>query len=129
MHILDALTEMKKKESSMDGRRVTNWIGVFVLTVVLGYIVIQTWAIPAYKARQAQQEDRSKYIVTRERMDRLAKMPEVWGRSGEYDGWGNRMTYSIQGNTVVFVSAGPDGQQGTSDDIIKEYTVPKKWRK
>jgi hypothetical protein len=113
----------------MTGRQATNVIGLIALTVVLGYIVIQTWAIPAYKARQAYIEENSKWTVTKERMDRLAKMPEVWGHSGEYDGWGNRMTYSIRGNTVIFVSSGPDGQEGTSDDIIKEYPVPKKWRK
>jgi len=110
----------------MTGKQATNLIGVVFFLVVLGYILAQTWIIPAYKQRQEQQQEQSKHTITKERMDRIAKRPEVWGKSGEYDGWGNQMRYRISGNTVIFVSNGPDGEPDTTDDIIKEYPVPKK---
>lgn len=33
------------------------------------------------------------------------------------DAWGNEFSYSIQGDSYKLSSAGPDGQQGSADDI------------
>jgi len=33
------------------------------------------------------------------------------------DAWGNEFSYSVQGDSYKISSAGPDGQQGSADDI------------
>lgn len=33
------------------------------------------------------------------------------------DGWGNTMSYASDGRTYSIVSAGPDGESGTPDDL------------
>ena len=33
------------------------------------------------------------------------------------DAWGNEFSYTVQGDSYKITSAGPDGQQGSADDI------------
>jgi len=38
-------------------------------------------------------------------------------KSPPKDAWGNDFSYSVQGDSYKLISAGPDGQAGSSDDI------------
>lgn len=88
------------------------------------------WALRT--ALEAFREDCGRYPADTEGLQALAMPPDVPGWAGPYidmlrpDPWHRPYCYHVTNNIVVLCSAGPDGIEGTPDDIGApgpDYTV------
>lgn len=78
------------------------------------------------------EQDTGRYPTSDEGLVALVRDPGVLGWRGPYvkgglkaDPWGNQYIYQLdssQTGLYTLSSAGPDGQQGTEDDILEEET-------
>ncbi len=89
--------------------------------------VTQTQMKSIEQALKLYKADNSFYPTTSQGLKALVKKPETepipknW--KGPYmdavpkDAWGNNFVYVSDGKTFTLISPGPDGEEGTSDDI------------
>lgn len=108
-------------------RRISNYIGFFALTVIVGGVLVLNGINWVQKS--------SKISSTKKTLAELCKgftkndkaVIGKWARGEYVDSWNNHIVLEAADRTnskVVFVSKGPDGQLGTPDDIRSEECKP-----
>ena len=127
---------------ALSSRQPAILIGMVVLLVVAGALLATRATVISLPATRPQRDradvdlhalraalerfriDCGRYPTTEEGLRALVRDSDFIGWRGHYinrlrpDPWFRRYVYRCEGQTVVLLSLGPDGREGTADDIV-----------